>query len=85
MAARWMFRMFLRRRGLALLGLGLAGAERLYRERQNRQLYPTESVPPPTYSSDGHWWWDGSGWHPVTVAAPPPGPISSLPSRLAGP
>src|SRR5713226_2396379 len=21
--------------------------------------------PPPTFSPDGHWWWDGAGWQPA--------------------
>jgi hypothetical protein len=29
-----------------------------------------EQAPPPTYSPDGRWWWDGRHWLPVTQAAP---------------
>lgn len=84
MAARWLFRMFLRRRGPALLGAALVAAERAYRERQGHQTWPGNPVPPPTYSSDGRWWWDGTSWHAVASVSPPPAPVSSMPTRITG-
>ena len=66
-----------RRRGAAWLASAALMAEQAYRIRAQRGFPPGAALPPPTWSTDGQWWWDGRGWHssPTVNArqAPPTG------------